>query len=37
MNDDLFLIKTKFGICRVAKSLRHFDVPWEEYLKKRKE
>jgi 8-oxo-dGTP pyrophosphatase MutT (NUDIX family) len=37
MNDDFFLIKTKFGICRVAKSLRHFDVPWEEYLKKRKE
>jgi hypothetical protein len=37
MIDDFYLIKTEFGICRVAESLRHFHVLWEEYLKKRKE
>jgi hypothetical protein len=37
MNNDSFLIETKFGICRVAESLRHFHVPWEEYLDNKKE
>jgi hypothetical protein len=37
MNNGFFLLKTKFGICRVAESLRQFYVLWEEYLEKRKE